>query len=99
MDPGVTTELIKLGPGGIIAALLVPVVIVLWKLWQSSESARDSEGKLAAEALFEQKIINVRSEATIDRLKDRVEGVERERDRCERELDRCLNGPEKDVTA
>lgn len=96
MDPGLTSELLTYGPGGLIAALAIGALIIVWRLWQASDAARDSEGKLAADALFEQKLLNVRSESSLDRKDDRIAQLERELTRCERDLDRCRSAPLKD---
>lgn len=82
MDPGITSELLRYGPGGLIAALAILALIAVWKLWQAAELAL----KLAAVALSDQKLLNVRSEAVIELLKYRVEELQRDLDKCEQRL-------------
>lgn len=79
MDPAIAAWLIQQGPIGGYALIASVVVAVLWRRLEKAEAAND----LAATALKGQELINVKSEGKIDRLTDRLEDCQRDRDLCE----------------
>lgn len=72
-----------------VVVLLMVACATLWGLWLKerdkcglAQEARNTEGKTAADALMEQKVLNVQSVSRIDLL-------EYQRDEARRQLDRC----------
>lgn len=87
--------LLERNPTAFLAAILVLALGKVWKLWRDAEAASD----VAAAAISEQKLLNLRADLTLENRDTRIKDLERDRDRLERELDQCRGlPPRREVT-